>query len=462
MAGHGSFRVLCQKEALLDARITKQRLSNLISYDWIKIVVTIVVACLVLALLFAFTAARPRRAQEFYVYAYTDVSTGSDFSSLKEELEDGVFSYDILSVGTEGFDGSMGSTTYTLRRSVGSGNVLFVTDNRVYETDEEGQIVLDEEGEPVVETESTLYTMASGSVVSKDSSTAGVVYDTKYYLDACERYLAQFFGDDWRTNDAFDGERTPAGSFSRNAKDKRYRTDEQKARYLERLFEETYLKDVVDRYEIRKRDELDDLVNVLASGVGALTNPSKLENTFRSVLRSKISSNTISSYIGYLVDAFVIEAARRYDVKGRGYIGSPLKYYFEDVGLRNARLGFRQVEESHIMENVVYNELRARGYSVDVGVVEKRAREAGKDVRKQLEVDFVANRGSDRVYVQSAMEMRTPEKAAQEKASLLGINDSFKKVVLVRDVVRPLRDERGVVTMSVFDFLLDESALTGI
>ena len=182
----------------------------------------------------------------------------------------------------------------------------------------------------------------------------------------------------------------------------------------------------------------------------------------REALHSKISANTISSYIGYLEDAFVIEGARRYDVKGRSYIGSPLKCYFEDVGLRNARLGFRQVEESNIMENVVYNELRARGYSVDVGVVEKRAREAGKDVRKQLEVDFVANRGSDRVSVQSAMEMRTPEKAAQEKASLLGINDSFKKVVLVRDVVRPLRDERGVVTMSVFDFLLDESALTGI
>ena len=240
------------------------------------------------------------------------------------------------------------------------------------------------------------------------------------------------------------------------------RTDEQKARYLERLFEETYLKDVVDRYEIRKLSELDDLVNVLASGIGALTNPSKLENTFRSVLRSKISTNTISSYIGYLEDAFVIEEARRYDVKGRGYIGSPLKYYFEDVGLRNARLGFRRVEESHIMENVVYNELRARGYSVDVGVVEKRAREEGRDVRRQLEVDFVANRGSDRVYIQSALEMRTPEKAAQEKASLLGINDSFKKVVLVRDVVKPLRDERGVVTMSVFDFLLEENSLAGI
>lgn len=240
------------------------------------------------------------------------------------------------------------------------------------------------------------------------------------------------------------------------------RTDEQKARYLERLFEETYLKDVVDRYEVRKRDELDDLVNVLASGIGTLTNPSRLENTFRSVLNSRISSNTISSYIGYLEDAFVIEEARRYDVKGRGYIGSPVKYYFEDVGLRNARLGFRQVEEGHIMENVVYSELRARGYSVDIGVVEKRVREEGRDVRKQLEVDFVANRGSDRVYIQSALEMRTPEKAAQEKASLLGINDSFKKVVLVRDVVKPLRDERGVVTMSVFDFLLDENSLAGI
>lgn len=223
-------------------------------------------------------------------------------------------------------------------------------------------------------------------------------------------------------------------------------TDEQKARYLERLFEETYLKDVVERHEIRKRGELDDLMNVLASGIGTLTNPSKLENTFRSVLRSKISANTISSYIAYLEDAFVIEEARRYDVKGRGYIGSPLKYYFEDVGLRNARLGFRQVEESHIMENVVYNELRARGYSVDVGVVEKRVREKGKDVRKQLEVDFVANRVSDRVYIQSMLELRTPEKAAREKASPLGIGDSFKKVALVRDVVRPLRDERGVVT----------------
>lgn len=237
------------------------------------------------------------------------------------------------------------------------------------------------------------------------------------------------------------------------------KTDEQKARYLERLFDETYLKDVVERYGLRKRGELDDLVNVLASGVGTLTNPNKLQNTFSSVLHSKISANTISSYIDYLEDAFVVEEARRYDVKGRKYIGSPMKYYFEDVGLRNARLGFRQVEESHIMENVIYNELRARGYSVDVGMVERRTLEGGRDVRSQLEVDFVANLGSRRCYIQSALEMRTPEKEAQEKASLYRIDDSFKKIVLVRDVVKPLQDERGVLTMGVLDFLLNEDSL---
>lgn len=237
------------------------------------------------------------------------------------------------------------------------------------------------------------------------------------------------------------------------------KTDEQKARYLERLFDETYLKDVVERYGLRKGGELDDLVNVLASGIGTLTNPNKLQNTFSSVLHSKISANTISSYIDYLQDAFVIEEARRYDVKGRKYIGSPMKYYFEDVGLRNARLGFRQVEESHIMENVIYNELRARGYSVDVGMVERRTLEGGRDVRRQLEVDFVANLGSRRCYIQSALEMRTPEKEAQEKASLYRIDDSFKKIVLVRDVVKPLQDERGVLTMGVLDFLLNEDSL---
>ena len=237
------------------------------------------------------------------------------------------------------------------------------------------------------------------------------------------------------------------------------RTDEQKSRYLERLFAETYLKDVVARNEVAKTQELEDLVDILASSVGSLTNPPKIEATFKSVLKSKISSNTIASYIDYLEESFLVEEARRYDVKGRKYIGSPKKYYFEDVGLRNARLNFRQVEETHIMENIVYNELRARGFSVDVGSVEKRLREDGKAVRKQLEVDFVANLGTHRYYIQSALHLPGPEKERQEKASLAEIPDSFKKIVLVRDVVKPTYDNRGILTMSVYDFLLDDCSL---
>lgn len=238
------------------------------------------------------------------------------------------------------------------------------------------------------------------------------------------------------------------------------RTDEQKTRYLESLFSETYLKDIVARNGLRKSQELDDLTDVLASSIGALTNPSKIRATFDSVLHSSISVNTITQYIGYLEEAFIIEEARRYDVKGRKYIGSPKKYYFEDMGLRNARLGFRQVEQTHIMENIVYNELRTRGYNVDVGVVEQRSRHDGEQYRKQLEVDFVANLGSQRYYIQSAYQLPTEEKVAQEKASLLGIDDSFKKIVLVRDVVKPARDDRGILTMSVYDFLLDADSLT--
>lgn len=237
------------------------------------------------------------------------------------------------------------------------------------------------------------------------------------------------------------------------------RTDEQKARYLESLFAETYLKDIVSRHGVVKTQELDELVNVLASSIGSLTNPPKIEATFKSVLQSKISSNTIASYIDYLEESFLIEEAVRYDVKGRKYIGSPKKYYFEDVGLRNARLGFRQVEQTHIMENIVYNELRARGFSVDVGCVEKRSRVEGELRRSQLEVDFVANLGSRRYYIQSALSLPDAEKEAQEKASLREVADSFKKIVLVRDVVKPARDEGGIVTMSVYDFLLDENSL---
>jgi predicted AAA+ superfamily ATPase len=237
------------------------------------------------------------------------------------------------------------------------------------------------------------------------------------------------------------------------------RTDEQKARYLERLFSETYLKDVIARNRIAKTQELEQLVDVLASSIGALTNPPKIEATFKSVLKSKISTNTISSYIGCLEESFLIEEAQRYDVKGRKYIGSPKKYYFEDMGLRNARLSFRQVEQTHIMENVIYNELRSRGFSVDVGSVEKARREQDKVVRKQLEVDFVANLGSRRYYIQSALHLPDQEKERQEKASLMEIPDSFKKIVLVRDVIRPAYDEHGILTMSVYDFLLDHNSL---
>lgn len=238
------------------------------------------------------------------------------------------------------------------------------------------------------------------------------------------------------------------------------KTEEQKISYLTRLFEETYLKDIIERHRIEKTQELEDLVNVLASAVGSLTNVPKIEATFKSVLKSKISGNTIRQYIEYLEDAFIIHKANRYNVKGRKYIGTPMKYYFEDVGLRNARLGFRQVEENHLMENVIYNELRSRGYSVDVGLVEKRGLNlAGKSERKQLEIDFVANRGSQRYYIQSAFSMPTEEKQRQEKMSLLQVKDSFKKMILVKDVMNVMRDENGITTMSVYDFLLKEDSL---
>lgn len=238
------------------------------------------------------------------------------------------------------------------------------------------------------------------------------------------------------------------------------RTDEQKIHYLTNLFTETYLKDIIERYHIDKIQEMDDLLNVLASSVGSLTNPPKIEATFKSTIHSNISMNTICQYLAYLEDAFLIHKAYRYNVKGRKYIGTPLKYYFEDVGLRNARLGFRQVEETYLMENIIYNELRSRGYSVDVGVVEKRERdERGKEIKKQLEIDFIANLGSNRYYIQSAFSMPTEQKRIQEKASLVNVKDSFKKIILVKDVMKVSYDEDGIVTMSVYDFLLNENSL---
>lgn len=238
------------------------------------------------------------------------------------------------------------------------------------------------------------------------------------------------------------------------------KTEEQKVQYLTNLFKETYLKDIIERYHIDKVQEMDDLLNILASSIGSLTNPPRIEATFKSLIHSNISMNTIRQYIEYLEDAFIINKAYRYNVKGRKYIGTPLKYYFEDVGLRNARLGFRQVEQTHLMENIIYNELRSRGYSVDVGVVEKREVDLnGKEKKKQLEIDFIANLGSKRYYIQSAYSMPTEEKRIQEKASLIGVKDSFKKIILVKDVVKISRDEDGIMTMNIYDFLLNKDSL---
>lgn len=239
------------------------------------------------------------------------------------------------------------------------------------------------------------------------------------------------------------------------------KSDEQKVKYLENLFEETYLKDIKERYNIEKLQEMDDLIKVLASSVGSLSNPSKIADTFKSSLKSDISMNTIKSYITYLKECFLINEANRYDVKGRKYIGTPLKYYFEDIGLRNAKLEFRQIEETHLMENIVYNELRARGFQVDVGMVEtKEKNKDGNFEKKRLEVDFIANKGSKKYYIQSAYSLATEKKIKQEKNSLLNINDSFKKIIIVKDVIKPQRDESGIVSISLYDFLLDENSLS--
>ncbi len=238
------------------------------------------------------------------------------------------------------------------------------------------------------------------------------------------------------------------------------KTEQQKIQYLTTLFEETYIKDIRERNRIDKLQELNDLINVLASAVGSLTNPSKIQTTFKSQIQSDISVNTVNQYIEYLKDAFLINEANRFDVKGRKYIGTPLKYYFEDVGLRNARLGFRQHEETHLMENVIYNELRARGYQVDVGVVPLRiTTKDGKRVRTQLEIDFIATMGSKKYYLQSAFSLMKEEKEKQEKASLLNVNDSFKKLVIVNDMLNVRRDVDGITTINVYDFLLDEDSM---
>lgn len=236
---------------------------------------------------------------------------------------------------------------------------------------------------------------------------------------------------------------------------------EEKSRYLRDLFDRTYIKDVLERHEIKNDTEvLDILLDVLASGIGSLTNPSKLANTFKSERQIGIGSETIEKYIGYFEESFLIEKAVRYDVKGRKYIGTPAKYYYTDLGLRNARLWFRQLEETHIMENVLYNDLIRRGMNVDVGVVEYNTKDAdGKKIRKQLEVDFVVNQGGKRFYIQSALSIADPDKKEQEIESLKRIPDSFSKMVVVRDYLKPWQDENGITYVGIEQFLLNEELL---
>ena len=238
-------------------------------------------------------------------------------------------------------------------------------------------------------------------------------------------------------------------------------THEEKSRYLKDLFDRTYIKDVLERHEIKNDAAvLSILLDILASGIGSLTNPTKLSNTFKSERQIAIGSETIEKYIGYFEEAFLIEKAVRYDIKGRKHIGTPAKYYYTDLGLRNARLGFRQLEETHIMENVLYNDLIRRGMDVDVGVVEYNTKDsAGKKIRKQLEVDFVVNKGEKRFYIQSALSIADPEKKEQEIASLKRIPDSFSKIVVVRDYLKPWQDENGIVYLGIEQFLLDEDIL---
>lgn len=233
------------------------------------------------------------------------------------------------------------------------------------------------------------------------------------------------------------------------------KNDEEKSQYLKELFEQTYIKDIVERNNIQRIDILDSLINMLASSVGSLTNPQKIFDTFKSKGEKELSLNTINSYIADIEDSFIVNKSTRYDIKGKKYIQTPQKYYFSDIGLRNARLNFRQQEENHLMENIIYNELLIRGYNVDVGVVE--VREEGK--RKQLEVDFVCNLGNKRYYIQSALNLDTKEKTIQESRSLNNIGDSFKKIIVVKDNIKLWRTDDGIVIMGIQEFLLNKDSL---
>ena len=239
-----------------------------------------------------------------------------------------------------------------------------------------------------------------------------------------------------------------------------FTTPDQKIAFLKSLFEETYISDIVGRHHIRNKAELEELLNILSSAIGSLTNPEKLSATFQTVKKKKISTSTIRRYIDYLCDSFLIDSAIRYDVKGKKYIDTPVKYYFTDMGLRNARLNFRQIEETHSMENIIFNELKMRGFNVDVGViVQYETNGKGNGTRKQLEIDFVCNQGSKRYYIQSAYAIPDQAKMEQEQRSLMLTGDFFKRLIITKDTPAPYYNESGVLIMSVYDFLLNENSL---
>ena len=237
------------------------------------------------------------------------------------------------------------------------------------------------------------------------------------------------------------------------------KTDEQKHRYLKEIFTTVYLKDIKERYSILADKELKELVQIAASCIGSPTNPTRLSNTFKSVSKSRLSDKTINTYLSYLTEAFLLEKGERYDIKGKKYIGALAKYYFTDLGVRNAVLNFRQMEETHIMENIIYNELKSRGYSVDVGMVSVRERNGEVMRRQQLEIDFVVNHMSKRYYIQSALSIPDREKMAQESASLLQIPDAFKKIIITKDTAHPWHTEDGILVLGLFDFLLKPELL---
>lgn len=298
-------------------------------------------------------------------------------------------------------------------------------------------------------------TGSNARFLSKDVITTfrGRSFEIKVYPLSFREFFSVYQGSE---NEAFNEYMTFGGmpqilSFSNT---------ELKSEYLKSLYTETYLRDIKERYQIKNNEDMDNLLDFISSAIGSLTNPTKLANTFETVKKEKISRNTVCSYLEYICESFLAEKALRYDVKGKKYLDTPYKFYFTDLGLRNARLNFRQLEPSHMMENIIYNELRIRGFNVDVGVVPiVRRNEDGKQERVRLEIDFVCNKGSQKYYIQSAYQMLDEQKIKQEEASLRNVDDSFKKIIVVADNIIVRRDEAGITTMGIYDFLLKENSL---